>query len=378
MTAARLDRRANRGGRPGHALRRRTAHQLELAGLHSRNRALFTDRVLRPSTAIRQGDSMPSASAAVQTDDTTSDIDLRERLRAISEDDQSYPQSRMAKEAGISATALSQWLSGTYPGDNGKVAAKIATWLRSYDERLATGGLPEGPAWVATPSAEKVLAGLRYAQLANDVVVIYGGAGLGKSKAIERYRQTSPNVFAVELTPAHSGVLGCLEEIAIQIGLRDYTRQAAFLHRVICARVRNTRGILVIDEAQHMGVQALDQVRAIHDATHIGLALVGNERVYTQMAGSNRAAYLDRLYSRIGKRIHLKRASDKDADALIKAWGIDDAKCRQRIRDIAAKPGALRVLTKTLRLAATYAQAAKRRVCCDDIQASWRELGGLD
>lgn len=305
-------------------------------------------------------------------------LDLRERIRTIAEDDRSYPQSRIAKEAGISPTAVSQWLGGTYAGDNDKVGAKMLVWLQAYEERLATGGLPEGPAWVSTPSAEKIIAGLRYAQLANDVVLIYGGAGLGKSKSIHRYAQSAPNVFAVEMSPATSGVLACLEEIAIAVGMRDYTRQAAFLHRAICVRLRGTNGLLVIDEAQHLGVMALDQVRAIHDRTGVGLALVGNERVYTQMAGSNRAAYLDRLYSRIGKRIHLKKSSDGDADALVKAWGIDDGACRARIRDIASKPGALRVLTKVLRLAATYAQAANRKVCCEDIHASWRELGGLD
>lgn len=319
-------------------------------------------------------------SAAVTADDPALlDLaDLRDRIRAIAEDDKSYPQSRIAKEAGVSSTTLSQFLGGTYAGNNAKVAGTLATWLGAYAERLATGGLPQGPEWVGTPTSEKIIAGLRYAQMANDVVVIYGGAGLGKSKTIARYAQTAPSVIVVEMTPSTSGVLACLEEVAIAVGLRDYSRQAAFLHRAICSRLRATNGLLVVDEAQHLGVQALDQLRGIHDRTNIGLALVGNERVYTQMAGSNRAAYLDRLYSRIGKRIHLKRASEADADAIVKAWGIDDAACRHRIRDIAAKPGALRVLNKVLRLAATYAQAGNRRVCCDDIQAAWRELGGLD
>ena len=96
------------------------------------------------------------------------------------------------------------------------------------------------------------------------------------------------------------------------------------------------------------------------------------------MVGTNRAAYLDRLYSRVGKKIHLKKTVDGDADALIKAWGIEDVSCVNRVRDIASKPGALRVLNKVLRLAATYAQAANRPVCCEDIHAACRELGGVD
>lgn len=239
-------------------------------------------------------------------------------------------------------------------------------------------GLAAGPAWVSTPTSERVIAGLRYAQLAGDIVIIYGGAGLGKTHSIRHYQASSPNVFHVELSPATGSILACLEEIALALGINDYARTAAYLHRAICVRLRNTSALLVFDEAQELGMQALDQVRCIHDRAKVGIALVGNERVYAQMAGSNRAAYLDRLYSRIGKRIHLKRASESDADALIAAWGISDGASRARCRAIAAKPGALRVLSKALRLAAAYALADSRAVCSDDIDAAWYDLGGLD
>lgn len=242
----------------------------------------------------------------------------------------------------------------------------------------AAPSLPAVPEWVATPTGEKILAGLRYAQIAGDIAVIYGGAGVGKSKAIRHYSRISPNVFAVELTPAHGGVLGALEEIALAVGLKSYTRQSAYLHRAICSRLRGTNGLLVIDEAQQLGMRALDQVRGIHDHAQVGLALVGNERVYTQLAGNNRAAYLDRLYSRIGKRIHLKRSTDADADALALAWQVDEALIRSRLRQIGGKPGSLRVLGKVLRLATLYAEGEGRKIVLADIEAAWRDLGVLD
>ena len=328
----------------------------------------------------------PPPPSAPMTETTTHPVEaqpldqstLRDRLRAISEDDKSYSQARIAREAGISSATFSQFLGGTYLGNNEKTARTLQAWLESYDARLRDGGLPEGPAWVDTPTSRKIISALSYAQLGGDIVGIYGGAGLGKTQSIKRYAQTHPNVFHVEMTPATSGVLGCLEEIAIAVGLRDYSRQAAFLHRAICGRLKNTHGLLVIDEAQHLGVLALDQIRSINDRCSVGMALVGNERVFSQMVGSNRAAYLDRVYSRIGKWVSLKKASHADADAIIAAWGVEDVRCRDRIREIAARPGALRVLTKVLRLAATYAQARNVAMCCDDIQAAWRELGGMD
>lgn len=263
-------------------------------------------------------------------------------------------------------------------GGDMATARQSSNALAPVDDGRTTRGLAAGPAWVSTPTSERILAGLRYAQLAADIVVIYGGAGLGKTHAIRHYRSRSPNVFHVELSPATGGLIACLEEIAIAVGLSGYARTAAYLHRAICVRLRGANGLLVFDEAQELNMQALDQVRCIHDRAKVGIALVGNERVYAQMAGSNRAAYLDRLYSRIGKRIHLRRSSEGDAAAVISAWGITDNPSRGRLLEIAGKPGALRVLSKALRLADTYAQAEGRKVNRDDIDAAWYDLGGLD
>lgn len=303
--------------------------------------------------------------------------DLRERVRMIAQDDKTLSQARIAREADVSSATLSQFLGGTYAGNVQNVARKLKAWLSALEQRSATGQLPTGPEWVPTPTSERILAGLRYAQMAGDVVLIYGGAGLGKSKTIDRYGKTTPNVWHVELTPATGGVTGCLQEIALALGLRDMTNSAAYLQRAIFARIRGTNGLLVLDEAQHLNVQALDQVRAINDQTGIGLVLCGNERVYTQMSGGNRAPFLDRLYSRIGKKIQLKRATAADADAIIAAWGIEDSPCKDAIRQIAATPGALRVLNKVLRLASIYAKAKDRSIGCDEIRHAAHELGVL-
>lgn len=331
----------------------------------------------RPPIAPKDYHRMNVATISTPLQEVTPEqmADLRDRIRAVTEVDKTYSQSRIAKEADVSTATLSQFLGGTYAGNQQNIARKLGQWLKAIEERAATGKLPEGPAWVATPTSERITTGLRYAQMAGDVVLIVGGAGLGKTKTIDRYSKSMPNVWHVELTPATGSVLQCLQEIALALGLRDLVNNAAFLQRAIFGRVRDTNGLLILDEAQHLNIQALDQVRAINDQTGIGLVLCGNERVYTQMSGGNRAPFLDRLHSRIGKKIVLKKATAADADAIIAAWGIDDGPCRDAIRQIASTPGALRVLNKVLRLAATYAKAKGRKICCDEIGAAARELG---
>lgn len=325
---------------------------------------------------LSTGDSMTSNITHLPSEITPPEMDaLRESIRHIVEKDPTYSQARVGKEADVSSSTLSQWLGGSYPGNNNVIGKKLRAWLTAYEERTKDGGLPQPPAWVETPTSARILSGLRYAQMAQDLVLILGGAGVGKTKTIERYRNQQPNVWVVELTPATGGEIAAMEEIVIALGVRDYARTSGHLFRTILSKVRNTNGLLILDEAQHLTVKALDQVRAILDQGQIGLVLAGNERVYSQMTGGNRAAYLDRLYSRVGQKIILRKATTKDADAIIDAWGFEDARCREPLRAIASKPGALRQLNKVLRLAAAYAKSQNHKLSCEDIAAAARELG---
>lgn len=362
----------DRKGRPGSRLLRRRERLVQQAP--ARYPPLKQPFLVHQRTSA--GDSMTNNIAMLPTEISPQEMDgIREAIRNVIDKDTAYSQARVAKEADVSGSTLSQWLGGTYAGSQQAVAKKLRAWHRAYEERTRDGGLPQPPAWADTPTSARIIGGLRYAQMAQDLVLILGGAGLGKTKTIERYRSMQPNVWTVELTPATGSEIGVLEEIVIALGVRDYARTSGHLFRTILSKVRNTNGLLILDEAQHLTVKALDQVRAILDQGGIGLVLAGNERVYTQMTGGNRAPFLDRLYSRVGQKIILRKASAKDADAIIDAWGFDDAKCRDALRAIASKPGALRQLNKVLRLAAAYAKAQQHKLGCEDIHVAARELG---
>lgn len=302
------------------------------------------------------------------------DADLRDQVKAVMAREKRLSQQIVAKEAGISPATLNQWLAGKYQGDNEGIDAKLRIWLDADMARRAAGSaMPVAPSFVSTPTSARVLGALGYAQMAGDIAVSYGNAGVGKTTSCEYYRDSSPNVWIATMDSSTAGLVTCLQEISETLGLDTGGGARAMVKR-IQKRVRDTHGLLIIDEAQHLGVQALDQVRAIHDATGIGIALVGNEGVFTRMAGGRNAQQLDRLYSRVGKRLRLLQSTEADIVALIKAWGIVDTKCHRTLISIARGPGALRTLTKTLRLASMYAAAEGRTVCCEDVRAAASEL----
>lgn len=304
------------------------------------------------------------------------DAELREKIRTALQRDKRFSQALLAKEAGVSPATLNQWLLGKYAGDNEGVEIKLRLWIEADLARRAAGNaMPVAPGFIATPTASRVLGTLGYAQTASDIAVIYGNAGVSKTSAVMHYRDSSPNVWIATMTPSTAGVVTALEEICDALGLSP-GGGARRMSKAICKRVRDTHGLLIIDEAQHLSVSALDEIRSIHDSTSIGVAFVGNDGVFARMAGGRNAQQLDRLYSRVGKRLRVGQPTEADIVALITGWGIDDTKCRATLIAIGRESGALRTLTKTLRLASMHAAAEGRAVCCEDVRAAATELMG--
>ncbi len=311
---------------------------------------------------------------ATQATQYTGDDALRDAVRTRLTTDRKLSQVSVARAAGISGGTLNQWLAGKYLGDNEGVDNKMRIWLDADQARRAAGeSMPTAPGFVLTPTAQRVLGALAYAQTAADIAVCYGGAGLGKTTAIRQYQKENPNVWVATMAPSTAGVVTALQEICEAMNIAP-GGGARSMQKAICKRVRDTHGLLVIDEAQHCSVAALDEIRGIHDATEIGVALVGNDGVFARMAGGRNAQQLDRLYSRVGKRLSLRQSTEADIDAMVKAWGITDNKCRTTLIEVARRPGALRTLTKTLRLASMHALAEGREVCCEDVRAAGYEL----
>lgn len=285
-------------------------------------------------------------------------------------------QTRAAREIGISDSALSQWLGGAYAGDTAAVDGKVERWLDSRTRRAALAReLPEGPQWADTRSGLSVLSALSYAQLAGCVAVVHGEPGTGKTVACGRYATDSPNVWLATMTPSIEMLYNCLRRVAAGCGIRPGpSGGSARIAEELTARLRDTRGLLVVDEAQHLTTKALEGLRSLHDATGTGLALVGSDKLYDRLTGGSRSADFAQLFSRIGKRVRLPGATAADADALLAAWGIESGDARKAARSIARQPGGLRGLDHALKLAAVHSRG--EAVKAAHIRSAWKDLGG--
>jgi len=297
---------------------------------------------------------------------------IRSEVRQIVESE-GIKLTVIADEAGIAYGTFTPWLGGNYKGDNATFALKVRRWLETRQARGRTQAvLPTAPKFVMTATASKILDVLGYAQTAPDFAVVVGGAGIGKTTAIEAYAERASNVFVVTAEPCLASPNNMLSALADVIAVPE--KRSVYLSRAICGRLRGAAALIVIDEGQHLSSQALDQLRTIHDKAGVGIVIAGNESVYSRLQGNERNAQFAQLYSRVGMRMTQAKSRARDICALIEAWGIQGEREIALLKLIAAKSGALRSMTKVIRLAHMIAAGDGEDMRERHIRLAWQQL----
>jgi len=263
---------------------------------------------------------------------------------------------QVAQEISVSPSTLSQVLNGLYKADPSKIIEKLESWLRLREQRDANPSTD--PGFVMTPTAKLIMDDLTYAQITESIVVIYGASGVGKSKTLDEYQRTNNNVWKVTASPSRSSLTECLYEIAMELGMEQAPRTKGPLARVIRQRLKGSEGLVIVDEADHLDYPTLEELRILQEETGIGMALVGNNKVYTQLTGGRRNEDFARLFSRIAKKRGIHKTKVTDVRAIAEAWNVGGGTEMNVMIQISERPGGLRLLTKTIKLAAMFAKGA--------------------
>ncbi|WP_240193731.1 AAA family ATPase [Sphingomonas paucimobilis] len=151
--------------------------------------------------------------------------------------------------------------------------------------------------------------------------------------------------------------------------------QAHVLTESVCNQLRGRRGLLIIDEAQHLNEKSLDEIRGWYDETGSGIALVGNIKVLTRLTLGPKSHAFAQLASRIGQRMIYDGPRESDALALADAWGIEDDAMRAFIAQIARQPGGLRTCTMMLETAGMLMSADRApAIELAHMQDAWSQL----
>jgi DNA transposition AAA+ family ATPase len=282
--------------------------------------------------------------------------------------------SELAQQSGIPSGTLSQFGAATYGGNNDRVAADVARFRQKVAAQAELAlEAPEIPDWFDTPTSSRISALLSWAQRGR-ITVLAMGPGTGKTKTAKHYRDLMANVWLTTMAPSTAGVNNMQIETLASMGERDARGTPQALSARIKARVKGTGGLLIFDEAQHLSEKSIEEIRSWHDATGIGIALLGNEEVIARLEGGSRRAAFAQLYSRVGMR-HIQAVPlTDDARTLAAAWGVKDAQQLQFVETISQRPGGLRGCTMTLELASMIAAGEERPLSIAHLRDAWGQL----
>ena len=297
---------------------------------------------------------------------------IRERVRAVMEAE-GLSQGAVAKETNIGKSALSQWLAGIYPGNIAALEARLAEWLTDRAAKKDAGNK-----FLDTDAARKIYQVLDYAAGHSAIVIISGDPGTGKTWALKKYAEDKEETVYISLTVLSRGVSQFLQRLALGLKMGGMPRRRAWSARLYGSVVDHIKAegvkLLVVDEAQFMGLAALEVIRCLHDEIGLGVALAGNEYVLTRMTGGPNSAAFAQFHSRVDihTRLNVQRA---DIEKLAASYGVA-AKEAITLLERTAQPGGLRSVSRTLRLAAMLAETGRGDINGKTIYEAIKIRGG--
>lgn len=283
--------------------------------------------------------------------------------------------SQLAKRMGIPSGTLSQFGGAGYKGDEQRVAEQVYRYRQLLMQQASLAiEVPDVPEYFETETTIQLNNLLGWGQRGR-VVIAAMGAGNSKTKTACHYSNCFPNVFLITITPSTAGVANMQQETLAALGMPDVVGTPQRMSRMIRDKLKDLKNpLLIYDEAQHLSVKAIEEIRSWHDLIGVGIAFFGNIGIMQQIEGGTRKAAFAQLFSRVSLKIVRAAPLQADADALAVAWNVTGEAEMAHIRKVASLPGGLRGATMMLELAWMLASYEQKPVGLEHLQDAWAQL----
>lgn len=234
--------------------------------------------------------------------------------------------------------------------------------------------------FVATPTATAIIGLLECCQGFGEMGVIIGPPGVGKTAAIDGYVAGHGHAWKVTAKPSKNKLVPCLAMIKdAMVGHWPYLSSAPELHDTITDYLRyRTNCLLIVDEANHLGDDALEELRSLYDECGLAVVLVGPPELVSrwEAKGGKRHADWAQLASRIGPRLSVSAVLPADVAAVCEGqwkWGID-GKAMDLLQKIAKSTYGVRDPVRVVLGAGGYAGTGNR-ITVEHVDAAMKLRG---
>lgn len=264
---------------------------------------------------------------------------------------------KKGKTQSLPSATLSVWGTGNYSAPADWIAAAVQSFFEDHEKRaIKKAQLPQSIGFIETQNSRLIGNQLFWSSMGKMTTTI-GDPGLGKTVTLKDYCAKNPNSWSICLSPTRRTLKPVLMTIMRAMDITPISSDVRVMSDQIREYLTGRGGVLAIDEAQNLNEYAIEEIRAIHDETKVGIAFLGNGEVITRLEGQKREAAFAQRFSRNSIALQLKPPTSKDVNAILDAWNIDCQNSRNLLLNVAQRPGggALRTLSNTLELATMLA-----------------------
>lgn len=279
-------------------------------------------------------------------------------------------QKQLARKLDVSDTVLSLFLANSYTGDNKKIVEKAKQYLHIGAVRKAL--TPNPDYCESLLNTQRITECLQMAHASNEILLLYGPAGCGKTTALKHYAENNNGVTYIEADATTGTPRAILLTLLESIGGQPIGSTTQVMKSILNT-LRGTNRLIIIDEAQHLTERSFDTIRAINDKIGIGIVYSGNPSILKQMYGRKEQEF-DQLYSRIG--LHCELANKYSLDDIRNIFsGLDvSEECIKYLKKAAQKKGGLRLMIKQYKNAANIAAALGQSLTVDYLEEAARRM----
>ena len=301
----------------------------------------------------------------------------------------SLTQAEISRQSEVAQSTLSSYLKNKYQGDNDAPAALLHKWLEGRKRAAALRQrMPVAPSFITLPTSNRILSLLDMAREMGRLVTITGEPGTSKTASARQYCSETSRAWLATMDPSTSGVPTMLLEVLSAMGEPEHKGTPQVLSKRVVAKAAEAKGLIIIDESQHLSDKALEQVRAINDTTRrmgspVGIALIGNEAINNKIGGTGTRAAFAQVSSRVAQRRIFPRPDARDVSALAQAWADANSEVLTKVeldfvQKIAARPGGLRNVEMTFEGALLVSLDAGEPLNVEHLKGAFHQLSGLN
>jgi DNA transposition AAA+ family ATPase len=248
--------------------------------------------------------------------------------------------SALSRISNIPPSTIQLFATGRYTGDLQKTAMRVFAFRQKVEsQEQRTGLVLAEPDYVETPTSRRIMILLEMAQ-SGRITIGAMGPGTSKTKAARHFQACmGESVYLLTLRQSTGGLGPMLRQLMLAMRLRPSGHGKAACSEQIIEHLQRSQSLIIVDEGNFATLESIEELRAIHDATKVGIAILGNEELAERIRGGRRSHQYARLARRIAKFYVQDLLTEEDIAAFLDAKNIDDARTRRLLVQVGTMPG---------------------------------------